>query len=90
MKNKKGIAPVILLIVILVGAVAGYIVYVLFYSNFDMQTNLADDATSNPPSVEEPVSDDTDLDTIEAELEATITGSPSEELELMEKEASEL
>jgi len=88
MNNKKGITALLLVIFVLVALIAIYFVYMLSQTQGDTMM-IEDDMTANPPAVEE-VSDSTDVDTIEAELEATITGSPSEEIELMESDAQSL
>lgn len=93
MNNKKGITALLLVIFVLVALIAIYFVYMLSQEQ-NMPLMRKDDTTmmqntSTPPETEE-VSDSTDIDTIEAELDATITGSPSDEIESMESDAQSL
>lgn len=95
--NKSGVVHILLLLLAVAALVAGGLYY--FYnaelgkSNLIKMDNEAfievSDDTSNPPEAK-PLSDSTDLDTIEAELDAIITGSPDLEIEAMGEDASSL
>lgn len=98
MKNSKGVAHILVMLLIIVAVVAGALYY--FYNsgsglksdylnvNKDKTESMEQDTSD--PVMAEPVSDDTSLDTIEAELDATIIGSPETEIDAMGEDASTL
>ena len=101
-KTNKGIASMLIILFIAVAIIAGIVWY--FYQNqqidnsflmkddsiiFNNESNSMLQETSSPVITEE-ISTDTSLETIEAELDATIVGSPETEIDAMGEDASTL
>jgi hypothetical protein len=98
--NNKGITSVLIVILIAVAIIAAVLWY--FYQNglnsdylmpnkdkIMLEEEGMTEETSSPPSAQ-PVSSDDSIETIEAELNATITGSPETELDSLNEDASSL
>lgn len=89
MKNKKGFAHVVLILLVL-----GIIVLAVTFLSMQGKGYLTapsptPDATEVLPSPS-PVSDSTDVETIEDELDATVTGDVEGDINSMENEAAPL
>jgi flagellar basal body-associated protein FliL len=85
MKNNSGVSTIIaVLLGLLIIGVVGYFVVMNLNSP---QTQTTQEMVEPTPS---PVSQADDMDTLEAELEDTTTGTMDEELQTLDSEASSL
>lgn len=87
MKNNSGISTIIaVLLGLFIIGVAGYFV-VMNLNSSNTSTPQPQELTAPTPS---PVSEADDVDTLEAELKQTTTGSLDEDFEILDSEASSL
>ncbi len=88
MQNKKGVTELVLiLVVVVVLGVAAFIAVRYFDFTGSMNKTVDTDIAVVSPS---PISDSTDVDVLEEEFEATLTGSVDSEIEEMMEEAASL
>ena len=82
MKNKQGIAHILIFLLVVVIAV------VLVLMQLSQRDSVVEETSVLVSPA--PISDSTDLDVIEEELNATELGSPDEEINVMSEDASSL
>ncbi|OGM31682.1 hypothetical protein A2803_04605 [Candidatus Woesebacteria bacterium RIFCSPHIGHO2_01_FULL_44_21] len=88
MKNNRGFAHVLLILAAIAAIVV--LVVVVTMQNGAVYPSPAPSAAEDSLLSPSPISDSTDVGTLEAELEATVTGDFEADIDSMETEASSL
>lgn len=87
-KNQTGaIEIIILLLVLILGVLAAGYFLLSDNGGFTLNQESTSQEATAPP---QPVSESTDIDTIEAELDATVVGDIQSDLEVLDEESSQL